>query len=376
MLKPFLERAGVPLFQNAPVASAAQAREVPRGDLGIAICASCGFIFNSAFEPELMAYSRSYDNTQSHSPSFENYLTEVADDLIDKHNLRGKQIVEIGCGKGHFLRIICERGNNRGLGFDPAYDGPETSDDGRVRFVRGYLDSLDEVPKADLVCCRHVLEHVPDPLSLLDSARKALGGDGQGVAFFEVPAVEWILRHNAFWDFFYEHNSYFSRQTVEYAFDRSGFDVVSVQALFGGQYLGVEVHPVSPARPAGRADPTELVVEAVQFAKRSGSVVSACCERVVELRKTGRVALWGAGAKGVTLVNLVDPDCELVDCLIDINPAKQGRFVPGTGHPIVGPSDPQARSCVAILMMNPNYADEIRHEVRGWARTGIRTLAV
>jgi len=365
----------VPILQNAPAPSAAQAREVARGDLSIALCVTCGFVFNSAFEPELMAYSRSYDNTQSHSPSFENYLTEIADDLIDRHDLRDRQIVEIGCGKGHFLRIICARGGNRGLGFDSAYDGPETSDDGRVRFVRGYLDSLDEAPKADLVCCRHVLEHVPDPLSLLDSARRTLGG-ARSVAFFEVPTVEWIFRHDAFWDFFYEHCSYFSAQTIVYAFRRSGFGGVSVRTMFEEQYMGVEALPASPSGSATPGDTTELVAEGEAFARRYEAAISACRERAVELRKSGRIAVWGAGAKGVTLANLVDPDCELVDCLIDINPAKQGKFVPGTGHPIVGPSDARARSCAAILIMNPNYADEIRNEVRGWAGTGVRTLAV
>jgi hypothetical protein len=70
------------------------------------------------------------------------------------------------------------------------------------------------------------------------------------------------------------------------------------------------------------------------------------------------VALWGAGAKGVTFANLLDPNCELLDCLVDLNPAKQGCFVPGTGHPIVRHDELDARGVRTALAMNPNYTPE------------------
>ena len=76
------------------------------------------------------------------------------------------------------------------------------------------------------------------------------------------------------------------------------------------------------------------------------------------MRPNGKVAAWGAGAKGVTFANLADPQCDLLDCLIDLNPAKQGRFVPGTGHPIVDPASAAARGVRAALLMNPNYEHE------------------
>jgi hypothetical protein len=71
------------------------------------------------------------------------------------------------------------------------------------------------------------------------------------------------------------------------------------------------------------------------------------------------IAIWGAGAKGVTFANLIDPQSQRIACVVDVNPNKQGHFVPGTGHPIVGPMDVQAHGIRTALVLNPNYIYEI-----------------
>lgn len=67
---------------------------------------------------------------------------------------------------------------------------------------------------------------------------------------------------------------------------------------------------------------------------------------------------WGAGAKGVTFCNLADPDCTRLAGVVDVNPAKQGKFLPGTGHPIVPPE--AVADAAAVLVFNPNYIAEVR----------------
>ncbi len=80
--------------------------------------------------------------------------------------------------------------------------------------------------------------------------------------------------------------------------------------------------------------------------------------RLRDLGQSGKVAVWGAGAKGATFANLVDPKCTLIDCVVDLNPNKQGRFIPGTGHPIVAPTDLPDRGVHNAVLMNPNYRGE------------------
>ena len=81
--------------------------------------------------------------------------------------------------------------------------------------------------------------------------------------------------------------------------------------------------------------------------------------RIKTLHKQGNVAIWGAGAKGVTLVGLIDENRTLINCLVDINRNKQGKFVAGSGHPIVGAENLEELNIKNIILMNPNYRDEI-----------------
>lgn len=69
----------------------------------------------------------------------------------------------------------------------------------------------------------------------------------------------------------------------------------------------------------------------------------------------GTTAIWGAGAKGATFLNVVDPDCEFIKFVVDLTPEKQGKFIPGTGHPIVSY---KVLKDELVLLMNPNYHEE------------------
>jgi len=96
-----------------------------RGELALAVCPACGFVFNSEFDVSKLAYGADYDNTQSHSPYFGKYLTELAEHLVQERNVRNSRIVEVGCGTGAFLRLLVENSTfgNTGVGFDPSYIG-------------------------------------------------------------------------------------------------------------------------------------------------------------------------------------------------------------------------------------------------------------
>lgn len=81
---------------------------------------------------------------------------------------------------------------------------------------------------------------------------------------------------------------------------------------------------------------------------------------IVELRESGPVALWGAGAKGVTSASLFDPNCELISGVVDLNPRKQGRYIAGSGHEIITPEELVQKRVKSVVLMNPNYLDEVR----------------
>jgi SAM-dependent methyltransferase len=355
---PFLVRHSVPVHQNLTAATDAHARAMPRGRLEMVACAGCGFVFNRAFDSALLQYGPGYDNTQGLSPAFAAHLDALARHLVDERGVRGARIVEIGCGQGDFLRRLVQwpGAGNSGIGFDPAYQGPDGACDGNLRFERRLYGPDCAATPADVVICRHVIEHVTDPLALLRAVRAALRDAPNARLFFETPDVAWILRHAVLWDLFYEHCSLFSAASLASAFARSGFAVRSVRRVFTDQYLWLEAMP-------GESHPPELsediVALAARYAAADAARVALWRTRIAGLATRGAVALWGAGAKGATFASLADPAAAAIDCVVDINPAKQGRFLPGTGHRIVAPSALTGCGVRNVIAMNPAYRAEI-----------------
>lgn len=355
----FLRRSAVPVHQNLLLTTREEALQVTRGELALTACLDCGFVFNAAFDGSKLAYGPDYDNTQSHSPYFARYMADLAHHLIREEGIRNCRIVEIGCGKGMFLRLLVDNPmyGNSGIGFDPSYVGPGIDLDGRLRFERRfYNEECADVP-ADIVVCRHVIEHVPQPIELLHAVRAALQNARAPRIYFETPCVEWILRNRVIWDFFYEHCSLFTAASLRTVFERAGFSVRDVRHVFGDQYLWLEA---SLAGEGGEAssDAGRIPELVQQFAEDERRLCDEWRARIVALRDTGKIAIWGAGAKGTTFAHLVDPECRLVDCLVDLNPKKQGKFVPGTGHPIVGVEGLAVRDVHTAILMNPNYREE------------------
>lgn len=355
---PFLSRLQVPVHQNLLLSSKGNACSILRGNLDLMVCAQCEFVYNQSFDLEKLSYGERYDNTQNHSSHFEDYLTELVHDLVHKKCVRNVSIVEVGCGKGSFLRLLIEvaEWGNTGIGFDPSYVGPASYFGGRLKFEKRYYDAHCTDQLADVVLCRHVIEHVPDPISLLQTIRSALKNSPKARLFFETPCVEWILRKRVVWDFFYEHCSYFNIHSLSTAFRIAGFQVIDIKHTFGGQYLWIEASIGEEVK--AKDSQSDFLQLAMQFRTAQVDLLSYYEELVRNLSSAGKLAIWGAGAKGATFVNLVDRDHQHIDCVIDLNPSKQGKFIAGTGHPIVSYTEAAERGVASAILMNPNYFTE------------------
>jgi SAM-dependent methyltransferase len=353
----FLVRERVPANQNVLFTSRDRARNAPTGTLSLHACGECGFVFNATFQEDRLDYGASYENTQTASEAFASYVDERVTRVVDRCGTALKTVVEVGCGKGVFLsRVIDATSGTAGYGFDTSYEGAESARGGRLRFFKHYFGAGFVAEPIDAVLCRHVIEHIPHPVAFLRSIREVLDSPETRI-FFETPCVDWIVRNQVIWDFFYEHCSYFNPPSLAQAFERAGFGLESVSHVFGGQYLWLEGAP-GVARRAFPSDGGAVLQQCRAFAQAQRASVDHWTARLTTLRRNGPLAIWGAGAKGVTFAGLVDPTLELIDCVVDVNPRKQGCFIPGTGHPIVAPNDLAARKISAAVLMNPNYRRE------------------
>jgi len=359
-LTKILQKEKMPVHQNLVFKSRSAARGIAKGDVHLVVCDKCEFVFNQVFDFNKLSYGKNYDNSQGFSKAFSKHTDTLLKRILNKYKNKNICVVEVGCGKGTFLKeLLNSRGGEtfKGFGFDPSYEGSEKAQSGRLKFYKEYYGPNYANIKADVIICRHVIEHVPDPVDLLQTIKNTLKNSPTAKVYFETPCISWIFKNQVIWDIFYEHCSYFNSRSITRAFKQAGYCVDIVRHVFGGQYLWVEAQPVREKINFENV-PNKIMAVAKKYGEKSKDWIEQWKKKIKKLKKEGNVVLWGAGAKGVTFSNLVDKKMGLIDYVVDINKNKQGNFVPGTGHPIV---DIKAlrNKLNNIIVMNPNYIEEI-----------------
>ena len=362
-----VQRVVLPTMQNYVFRSREAALTAKRGQLDLAICPRCGFAHNSTFQPALLNYDEGYDNTVP-SVVMEEYYREIAAYLYQKYSLRDGLIVDVGCGKGTFLKLMGKMFPDvRGLGIDPSYEAEDQDDqNGRIRFIKDFFSAEYINQPPSLVICRHVLEHIPQPIAFLRSIGSGLASFAEIPLFFEVPDLTWIMENKAFWDFSYEHCNYFTPDSMAKTLTLAGFEAVMTRTGFGDQYIWAEARTQDTPELSSSVDSytsTEVVNKLSRYVEKETDLISKIRQKLSTLKNNGwSIALWGMATKGVVFSFLVDTDKNLLDFCVDVNKNKQGRFIPLTGYQIEAPETlSQAReSHLLIVVMNPNYLSEIR----------------
>ncbi|MEE9230195.1 MAG: class I SAM-dependent methyltransferase [Acidobacteriota bacterium] len=361
----FYEVESVPVHSCLLLPSREDAMQYPKGKLRLGFCRSCGFISNVLFDPSMLNYSSSYEETQGFSPRFQAFTRDLAGRLIDRYDLRGKEILEIGCGKGEFLVLLCELGHNRGIGIDPAYvEGrlPREATS-QITFIKDFYSEKYAHLSGDFVCCRHTLEHIQPTRQFLQMARRSIGDRLDTIVFFEVPDVSRVLRELAFWDIYYEHCSYFSLGSLARLFRSSGFEVLDLARGFDDQYLLIEARPgdgsAGPFFPQ-EDDVEQLTQEVDHFRTDQQAKLEGWRSDLHGIRERGeRAVIWGSGSKGVSYLTTLGIRDE-IEFVVDINPFKHGMYLAGTGHKIVAPQFLKEYRPDIVIVMNPIYCEEIR----------------
>jgi SAM-dependent methyltransferase len=367
-MEEFLFLSGVPTHCNLLWESREQAVGAPRGDLRLGFCGACGHVFNLAFDPSLMEYTQAYENSLHFSPRFQAYAEALASRLIDQYGIRGKEVIDIGCGKGDFLALLCNKGDNRGYGFDPSFvpEIMEKASAERMTIIQDFYSPKYATYQADLVSCRHVLEHIRSPREFVKNVRTSVGDRASTVVFFEVPNVMYTLRDMGIWDLIYEHCSYFSGPSLAVLFSACGFVPKGQSDLYDGQFLGIDLAPGNPAgepAPNVRGRVAAITRDVVAFAENYRRKVEGWRSTFAAHAKGRKLVVWGGGSKGVMFLNTLKP--EKVEYMIDINPRKHGMYVAGTGQKIVGPEFLREYKPDTVVIMNPIYRDEIGRQLEG-----------
>ena len=348
----------VPVHSMILLGDAEAARGFPRSRIELTHCADCGFLFNAAFEAAAMRYDLRFEESQHFSPTFGRFARLLIEQLAAGGALAGRHVVEVGCGRGEFLAALCQHATCRGTGIDPGWragriEGPPLEG---VRFLAEPLGPHHRRLGADLLLCRHTLEHIAEVRDfLLQAARLGEGRPGFRL-IFETPDAGRILAEGAFWDVYHEHCSYFTAAALCGLFERAGLAVTRCQSVFAGQYLLLDATPAaSPTAPAAPPAPGA----AATYAKAFSDSMARWHRRAGAWTAAGeRLVLWGGGSKAVAFLAALGLDAE-VTAVVDINPYRQGHFLPGGGHPIVAPEELKKLRPDRVLAMNAVYREEI-----------------
>jgi hypothetical protein len=332
----------VPFAQNFVFETFEAATTCAFGAIKLLNCQSCGTIFNSVFDGSLIVYDDLYQNEQQHSVVFQNHLKQVISLINKKFPDKGSTINEIGCGKGYFVEALTDAGFEKVIGYDAAYEGNNPN------IVKSLFGPGQGLPPSELLILRHVLEHIERPHDFLMLLAEANGY--QGKIYIEVPDFTWIYENRAFWDVFHEHVNYFDQN-----FFLRNFDNPQIESLFGGQYIGVFLD-LSTLKTFKNKNEVHSNTDAAVFEKSFERVSNA-------FHSFNKIYLWGASSKGVMLSNYLDPQRKKIANLIDINPRKWGKYIPGTGHKVISPDDFSKISLEegsVVIVVNRNYKNEIK----------------
>jgi SAM-dependent methyltransferase len=362
----FHEISNVPVNSVMNCYSREAALAFPRGEISLGFCRNCGFIFNTRFDSLRVRYSSECEESQGYSATFNAFAKQLALDLVKKYQLYQKRIIEIGCGKGEFLKYLCALGRNTGVGFDPAfvpgrsYNGESLAN---IEFIKDYYSDAYSGYQGDLICCRMTLEHLFEPAGLIRTVRRSIADRRNTVVFFQVPDVTRIMKDCAFEDIYYEHCSYFSPGSLARLFQRHDFDIVDLQKAYDDQYILLEAkpttHPRDPEHPLGdRID--ALAAWVAGFKTRYPGTLRYWQIQLERLRqRSQKVVVWGGGSKGCAFLNALEGST-VIDYVVDIHPFRQQTYMAGTGQRIVAPAFLTEYRPDIVIVMNAIYRAEIQ----------------
>jgi SAM-dependent methyltransferase len=316
-------------------------------ELRVHQCSKCGFVqLAPLLEDE---YYEDYLMGTTHSAQMQAYQKRQAQEFVGNFGLAGKKVKEIGSGDGYYLSHLRAAGCDA-TGIEPSAKSRAIAMTSGHRVEEGYMtaDRRLEGSPYDAFVTRQVLEHVPDIHGFLTGIRRNLKAGAAGLV--EVPSLEKTLADRRFYDFFPDHVNYFSARTLRVALETNGFEVLEVRQEMFDEYIVAYVR---------RFDPPPLD----DIASTVHSLGDDLRRYVVDCHATGRkVAVWGAGGKGLSV--MASADIADVDLLVDSDPVKQGMLTPVTHLRVEAPQALARHGIDAVIVTAMAYKNEILRTLR------------
>lgn len=354
--------------------------------LKVMVCDQCWLVQTEDYAGAEELFDAEYAYFSSYSTSWLKHADQYVNDMIARLNLdSSSHVVEVASNDGYLLQYVKAAGIPC-LGIEPTKSTADVARGKGIEVVEeffgvGLAEKLVASGKqADLTAANNVLAHVPDINDFVSGFSRLL--KPHGVATFEFPHLMQLVKNTQFDTIYHEHFSYLSLTAVSKIFEANGLQVFDVQEV---PTHGGSLRVFAQRKDIGQQSVTQSVITLLAreieagitkrdyyegFQTHTNKIKDDLLEFLIEAKKSNKTIMaYGAAAKGNTLLNYAGIRPDLLPMVVDRNPAKQGKFLPGSRIPIVGEAIIREERPDYILILPWNLRDEVQAQlayVREW----------
>jgi SAM-dependent methyltransferase len=362
--------------------------------LRVLVCERCWLVQTEDFADAHELFADDYAYFSGFSTSWLEHAQRYVETMVQRLALgRDSLVIEVAANDGYLLQYVLARGIPC-LGIEPTLSTAAAARAKGIPILTEFFgmrcatELRRQSQQADLIAANNVLAHVPDINDFV--AGFALALKPGGVATFEFPHLLNLLELHQFDTIYHEHFSYLSLSSAIEIFSRNGLTVFDVEEL---PTHGGSLRVYAQRTDSGKHERTVRVAELQRreqsaglataqryagFQARADQLKDQLLRFLLDAKSAGRtVAAYGAAAKGNTLLNYAGVRADLLPFVVDRNPSKQGKYLPGSRIPIVAEQVLREQRPEHVLILPWNLKPEIMSQldyVKQWGGTFVTAI--
>jgi len=309
--------------------------------LEVCQCSGCGLV---QLSEDAVPYYKEVIRAAAFSEEMKNFRKKQFSGFVQRFSLKGKKVIEIGCGRGEYLSIMQQFGVEA-YGLEYSEESVMQCVKDGLKVSKGFIENstykLNYAP-FDAFYILNFLEHLSDPVSILRGIYNSLTDDAVGLV--EVPNFDMILRKKLFSEFIGDHVFYFTKETLNTALRMNGFEIIDSKEVWYDYLISTIVKKREK-------------LDISHFYKHQTKLKNEIEEYIHRFRDK-KIAIWGAGHQALAVISLIDLTGK-IKYVVDSAAFKQGKFTPAMHIPIVSPEMLASDPVEAVIVMAGSYSDEV-----------------